>query len=121
MVRPSPGKEAAAPAEIGEGGAAKAEGGKAEEGTTQTINIGGVPVQVSGSEITLNGKPLEGQEETKTEAGSAAGAKEEKPEEGTTQTINFGGVPVQVSGSEITLNGKPLEGQEGAKKEGETV
>ena len=81
-----------------------------EEAPT-TINVNGTPLQVSGEGITVNGKPLEGEEAAAKEGGE----KEEAP-----QTVSINGTPFQVSGEGVTVNGKPLEGGE-AETAGEAV
>jgi hypothetical protein len=96
VIRPSPKTQ---PTEA-EGNDEEAEASK--EGETQIINIGGVPVEVSGSEISLNGKPLDGNKEE---------------EEKTSTTINIGGTPFELFGSDIVVNGKPIvvESKEGGE------
>jgi hypothetical protein len=82
------------------GGKETAAGAEGETKKPQTVNINGVPFQVSGSEISINGKPLE-----------------EASEEGTTAaptTNTPAGKPLEVAGSDILLDGKPIESE--AKK-----
>ncbi|ORY60010.1 uncharacterized protein BCR38DRAFT_488202 [Pseudomassariella vexata] len=74
-------------AEVGPGGKNITTTTPTEEPTSQTINLGGIPVQVSGEDITLNGKPLE------------TGPKNTTESEDT----------LEVAGSDIVVNGKPLD------------